>query len=228
MKKKSGFKPGDKIDYSPYLVGEELTFEQLEDMAGKLVLVSYECLPGDDSVRTADLEVMRVINSIDNYINLEDIDGPIYPYKIFRFEMEPEYEDDEYTRVWNLIQHDDDDQDEEEEPADPSDPLSIESSCFTSMRCDLNAMLQKTVASMLEKSSDEAAVTLKISIGLFRSSDGSGIIKPTITHKVTSAITSRETVDGYVSGDYALDFDEEHERYTMRELPPEGGQMTLI
>lgn len=112
--------------------------------------------------------------------------------------------------------------------ADNGNTISIESLYLTSMRTDLNAMLQKTVASMLEKSSDEAAVTLKINIGLFRSSDGSGIIKPTITHKVTSAITSRETVDGYVSGDYALDFDEEQERYTMRELPPEGGQMTLI
>lgn len=234
MEKKSGFKPGDKIDFSPYLIGEELTFDQLKDMSGQFVVMCDECLPGRDPNGADDLIVVRVLNNATDsqgepFIRLEDGDGKAYPYHLYPDEMVfPDEDVDEYTRVWKLIQHDDDDQDEEEAPAEPSDPLSIESGCFTSMRCDLNAMLQKTVASMLEKSSDEAAVTLKINIGLFRSSDGSGIIKPTITHKVTSAITSRETVDGYVSGDYALDFDEEQERYTMRELPPEGGQMTLI
>lgn len=227
VEKKSGFKPGDKIDFSPYFIGEELTFDQLKDMSGQFVVMCDECLPGRDPNGADDLIVVRVLNNGTDsqgepFIRLEDGDGKAYPYNLYLDEMVvPDEDVDEYTRVWALIRHDDEEEQE-------GNTLSIESPCFISMRTDLDAMLQKTVASMLEKSSDEAAVTLKINIGLFRSSDGSGIIKPTITHKVTSAITSRETVDGYVSGDYALDFDEEQERYTMRELPPEGGQMTLI
>ena len=96
------------------------------------------------------------------------------------------------------------------------------------MRTDLDAMLQKTIASMVRKESVEGSITLKISVGLFGVGDGSGIIKPHVSHKVTASITSKESVDGYVSGDYVLDYDEDHGRYTMRELPPEGGQMTLI
>ena len=81
---------------------------------------------------------------------------------------------------------------------------------------------------MVRKESVEGSITLKISVGLFGVGDGSGIIKPHVSHKVTASITSKESVDGYVSGDYVLDYDEDHGRYTMRELPPESGQMTLI
>ena len=106
--------------------------------------------------------------------------------------------------------------------------ISIGSHLFTSMRTDLDAMLQKTIASMVRKESVEGSITLKINIGLYGVGDGSGIIKPTVSHKVTASITSKESVDGYVSGDYVLDYDEDHERYTMRELPPEGGQLALF
>lgn len=223
-------KQGDfLVEYDPEIWGEELNFDELAGMIGELVIVNFNWYPDDDLEEDGDGDVLRVAEAEGDSVWLVG-DTPK------RHEITRQAMDDHdhvhcsfCTKVWRIrSENKEDKEDDTTMNADNGNTISIESLYLTSMRTDLNAMLQKTFASMLEKSSDEAAVTLKISIGLFRSSDGSGIIKPTITHKVTSAITSRETVDGYVSGDYALDFDEEQERYTMRELPPEGGQMTLI
>ena len=235
MEKKSGFKPGDKIDFSPYLIGEELTFDQLKNMYGQFVVMCDECLPGREPNGADDLIVVRVLNNGtdsrgESFIRLEDGDGKAYPYNLYADEMVvPDEDVDEYTRVWALIRHDDEQELENvPETHTESASISIGSPLFTSMRTDLDAMLQKTIASMVRKESVEGSITLKINIGLYGVGDGSGIIKPTVSHKVTASITSKESVDGYVSGDYVLDYDEDHERYTMRELPPDGGQLALF
>lgn len=216
-------KAGDYLcDYDQEIWGEAVTFDELTQMVGKLVIVNDSWYPEDTLEEDGEGDVLLVVDADGDVVHLRGDTPKIH--EIMRQDMEDRIKIRYCTKVWRIKES----EDNTAMNTDNGNTLSIESPCFISMRTDLDAMLQKTVASMLEKSSDEAAVTLKISIGLFRSSDGSGIIKPTIAHKVTSAITSRETVDGYVSGDYALDFDEEHERYTMRELPPEGGQMTLI
>lgn len=215
-------KPGDYLpDYDCELWGEEVTFDELAQMVGQLVIVNDSWYPEYELEEDGEGDVLLVVDADGDVVHLRGDTPKIH--EIMRQDMEDRIKIRYCTKVWRIKESEDNTDMNQE-----GNTLSIESPCFISMRTDLDAMLQKTVASMLEKSSDEAAVTLKINIGLFRSSDGSGIIKPTITHKVTSAITSRETVDGYVSGDYALDFDEEQERYTMRELPTEGGQMTLI
>jgi hypothetical protein len=96
------------------------------------------------------------------------------------------------------------------------------------MRTDLDAMLQSTIDKMISKQSDEATITLKIGISLVDAVIGQPVKKPTITHKVTSAITTKESVNGYVAGDYSLYFDDDEGLYAMRELPPDGGQLPLL
>ena len=118
MEKKSGFKPGDKIDFSPYLIGEELTFDQLKDMSGQFVVMCDECLPGRDPNGADDLIVVRVLNNGTDsqgapFIRLEDGDGKAYPYNLYPDEMVvPDEDVDEYTRVWALIRHDDEEEQE--------------------------------------------------------------------------------------------------------------------
>ena len=110
------------------------------------------------------------------------------------------------------------------------DTLSIESPHFISMRTDLDAMLQKTVNSMIRRESDEASVTLKISLRLSHTADrlARSVIRPEITHKITSAITVKDNTDGRLQGEYELVYDSITERYVMRELPPEDGQLPLL
>jgi hypothetical protein len=219
---------GDYLsDYDRDLWGDAVTFDELAQMVGQLVIVNDSWYPEDELELDGEGDVLLVTDADGDVVHLRGDTPKIY--EITRQAMDDHVHCRFCTKVWRIrSENKEDKEDDTTMNADNGNTISIENLHFTSMRTDLNAMLQKTIASMLEKNSAEAVVTLKINIGLFRSSDGSDIIKPAISHKVTSAITSKESIDGYVSGDYALDFDEEQERYTMRELPPEGGQMTLI
>jgi hypothetical protein len=127
------------------------------------------------------------------------------------------------TKVWRIKESE-----ENTTMIQEGNTLSIENSCFISMRTDLDAMLQSTIDKMISKQSDEATITLKIGISLVDAVIGQPVKKPTITHKVTSAITTKESVDGYVAGDYSLYFDDDEGLYAMRELPPDGGQLPLL
>ncbi len=182
---------GDYLsDYDRDLWGDAVTFDELTQMSGQLVIVNDSWYPEDDLEEDGEGDVLLVTDADGDVVHLRGDTQKIY--EITRLAMDDSVKTRYCTKVWRIKESEDNTAMIQE-----GNTLSIESPCFISMRTDLDAMLQKTVASMMEKRSDEAAVTLKINIGLFRSSDGSGIIKPTITHKVTSAITSRETVDGY-------------------------------
>ena len=218
-------KPGDYLpDYDRDLWGDAVTFEELAQMVGQLVIVNDSWYPEDELEEDGEGDVLLVTDADGDVVHLRGDTPKIY--EITRQAMDYSVKT-LYTKVWKLIRS------EEKQETVPdvcgeAISISIESPYFTSMRTDLDAMLQKTIASMVRKESVEGSITLKISVGLFGVGDGSGIIKPHVSHKVTASITSKESVDGYVSGDYVLDYDEDHGRYTMRELPPEGGQMTLI
>jgi hypothetical protein len=216
---------GDYLsDYDRELWGEEVTFDELTQMVGQLVIVNDSWYPEDELEEDGEGDVLLVTDADGDVVHLRGDTPKIY--EITRQAMDDSVKT-RYTKVWKLIQRE---EEEETVPDVHGEPISIsiESPYFTSMRTDLNAMLQKTIASMVRKESVEGSITLKISVGLFGVGDGSGIIKPHVSHKVTASITSKESVDGYVSGDYVLDYDEDHGRYTMRELPPDGGQMTLF
>lgn len=219
-------KPGDfLIEYDPEIWGEELTFDELAGMIGELVIVIFNWYPEDTLEEDGEGDVLLVTDADGDVVHLRGDTPKIY--EITRQAMDDSVKTRYCTKVWKLIRSE---EEQETVPDVCGEPISIsiESPYFTSMRTDLDAMLQKTIASMVRKESVEGSITLKISVGLFGFGDGSGIIKPHVSHKVTASITSKESVDGYVSGDYVLDYDEDHKRYTMRELPPEGGQLPLI
>lgn len=108
--------------------------------------------------------------------------------------------------------------------------LSIESPYFAQMRTALNDMLQKTINSMIKRDSDESSITLKINLNLYHASDqlSRTVLRPEISHKITSAITVKDNTNGRLDGDYELIYDEKTACYVMRELPPDGGQLPLI
>ena len=110
------------------------------------------------------------------------------------------------------------------------DILSIESDCFIELRQEFNSMLQKTIFSMIRRESDDAALTLKLHLRLDHTQDSlhRAVIRPDISHKITSAITVKDDLSGRVSGDYELMYDARAERYLLRELPTDDGQMTLL
>lgn len=222
-------KAGDYLcDYDPDIWGNAVTFDELTQMVGQLVIVNDKWYPDTDTLEEdGEGDVLLVVDAEGDTVHLRGDTPKIY--EITRQAMDDHVRCCYCTKVWRLIQHDDE-QEPENVPETHTEAasISIGSPLFTSMRTDLDAMLQKTIASMVRKESVEGSITLKISIGLYGVGDGSGIIKPTVSHKVTASITSKESVDGYVSGDYVLDYDEDHERYTMRELPPDGGQLALF
>ena len=113
----SRYKPGDIVDGLPHLIGDELSFEKLREMQGELVILSEECLPGVDASHTTEMQVMMVLavrtDSFREYIVLEDEDGEDCPYRLYPDEMIPAKNiRAEYTRVWKLIQPDDDEQED--------------------------------------------------------------------------------------------------------------------
>lgn len=108
METKQIYKPGDCIDYSPELWGEALTYEQLRQMKGRLVLVDDEWYTDFSDKSARGVEIMLVLNAGtdsdgDEYIRLEDHDGKAFPTCIYPNDMDPPDDaDTSYTKVWLL------------------------------------------------------------------------------------------------------------------------------
>lgn len=81
---------------------------------------------------------------------------------------------------------------------------------------------------MQKKDSASAAMTIKIDISLVPMSHGDrSITVPTFTHKVTSAIQMKEERSGKFGGRHEIYYDELHQNFAIREIPPVEGQMDL-
>ena len=107
MKTRTSFKPGDLLNYLPERFGDLLTFDQLTQMQGELVLVDEDSFPGMKATSVC-AEVMRVLvigkdSDGDRFIELEDGDGIDYPLRLYQEEMvAPSDEDESYAQVWAL------------------------------------------------------------------------------------------------------------------------------
>jgi hypothetical protein len=216
-------KAGDYLcDYDPEIWGDDLTFDELTQMVGKLVIVNDSWYPDTDTLEEdGEGDVLLVVDADGDVVHLRGDTPKIH--EIMRQDMEDRIKIRYCTKVWRIKESE-----EITNMIQKGNTLSIENSCFISMRTDLDAMLQSTIDKMISKQSDEATITLKIGISLVDAVIGQPVKKPTITHKVTSAITTKESVDGYVAGDYSLYFDDDEGLYAMRELPPDGGQLPLL
>lgn len=226
------FHPGDAApSYDPGIYGKSLTYEEIAARIGELIFIDnnwWDELADED----ADAAVMRVVEKTDGYIVLDDGDGLI---RLYRQQMLPDVHGG-YFKVWAVRTEQEDLSpapapvpQEVTAPVPDEQTFSIESPYFSQLRADLDAMLQKVVTQLLSKDSDEASVTLKLSIGLAHTSDAleRAVILPIVEHKISTAITVKDEVKGRSHGDCELIFDAAAKRYLLRGLPHDE-QLTLI
>lgn len=114
--------------------------------------------------------------------------------------------------------------------------LTINSDTFTAMKNDFDKVLTRTLSNMLGKESDEATITLKLSISLredeapdFEATYPNAIRaiqKPRFDHKISSVMQIKTEESGSLKGEYELIWDKEKGDYVMR--PIDNGQQSLF
>lgn len=114
--------------------------------------------------------------------------------------------------------------------------LNIDSNAFSAMKEDFNKVLRRTLGNMQVKESDEATLTLKLSIKLSETEvpdwDAASpnamktIHKPRFDHKVSSVMQIKTEESGSLKGEYELVWDEDAQDFIMK--PIEDGQRTLF
>lgn len=116
--------------------------------------------------------------------------------------------------------------------------LTLESEAFNALKSDFNQVLRKTLMNMEKKESEQAELTIKLSIELvkdlapdFEKSTSEhrverDIVKPMFSHKVSSLMKIKDEKSGVFSGDYEMIWDEEKNSYIMR--PINHSQVSLF
>lgn len=89
--------------------------------------------------------------------------------------------------------------------------IIIENDMFMDLRAGFNKILGRTLTSMKQKGSDNAELTVKLSIGLTEeySDDNECVYRPDFKHKVSSILKVKDEISGRDSGEFAIVFDEE-------------------
>lgn len=114
--------------------------------------------------------------------------------------------------------------------------LNLDSNAFSAMKEDFNKVLRRTLGNMKIKESDEATLTLKLSIKLtetdvpdFDAADETAmkkIHKPRFDHKISSVMQIKTDESGSLKGEYELVWDEESEDWIMK--PIDNGQRSFF
>ena len=108
--------------------------------------------------------------------------------------------------------------------------LSLNGDTFAILKEQFDKILNRTIGNMEMKGADDAVITLKLSVGLEKSSVtvGDGIkevTKPTFKHDISSVMQVKDKVSGQTTDDYALVWDENENKYVLRRI--ENGQMSF-
>lgn len=113
--------------------------------------------------------------------------------------------------------------------------LNINSDVFDPMKTDFNSVLKNTLRNMYSKQSDVAEITLKLKITLEedtapdidsgRVTGTREIVKPLLSHKLSSVMQIKEEKSGSFNGNYELVYDEDAKEFVIR--PIEDAQMTF-
>lgn len=114
--------------------------------------------------------------------------------------------------------------------------LNINSNAFENLKADFDKVLRRTLGNMQIKESDEATLTLKLSIKLtdmevpdFDAAYPNAmrkIHKLRFDHKVSSVMQIKTEESGHLKGEYELVWDEEAQDFVMK--PIDDGQRTLF
>lgn len=113
--------------------------------------------------------------------------------------------------------------------------LSLKADTFQSLQEDFDAVLGRTLTNMETKGADDATITIKLKVGLEKSTardylangyDGvRDIMKPTFTHEIASVMQIKDKKTGSLAGDYELVYDTETGKYFMRRV--DDGQVQM-
>ena len=114
--------------------------------------------------------------------------------------------------------------------------LNINSTAFDQMKEDFDKVLNRTLANMLEKESQEAVLSLKLNIGIekvdvrdYDAADENAkktINKPSFSHKLGSVMQIKTQESGEMKGEYELVWDESHNEFIMK--PIDNGQASFF
>lgn len=108
--------------------------------------------------------------------------------------------------------------------------LSLNGDTFAILKEQFDKILNRTIGNMEMKGADDAVITLKLSVGLEKSSvtvgdDIKEVTKPTFKHDISSVMQVKDKVSGQTTDDYALVWDENENKYVLRRI--ENGQMSF-
>lgn len=109
--------------------------------------------------------------------------------------------------------------------------LSLENDVFEQMKQDFDAILNKTVADMENKYTEDAAITLKLFITAYRQqeTDEEGNtfenVYPSFKYDISSVMQDKTKIAGAVSGEYIYAFDEDECKYVLQKIT--DPQMTI-
>lgn len=101
--------------------------------------------------------------------------------------------------------------------------LSLKSDTFSAMQEDFDAILAKTIRNMEMRGAGDAAITLKLSIAIEKSTandanDVRDISRPSFNHEIRSVMQIKDKKAGALTGDYELVWDVDEGKYVMRRI----------
>ena len=98
--------------------------------------------------------------------------------------------------------------------------LSLKGDTFSALQEDFDAILAKTIRNMEMRGAGDAAITLKLSISIEKSTandvnDVRNISKPSFNHEIRSVMQIKDKKTGALTGDYELVWDIDEGKYVM-------------
>lgn len=110
--------------------------------------------------------------------------------------------------------------------------ITIESDVFQQARENFDMLLQRLFKKMEQNGSDEGSIALKVDINMetawVDTKDGQEEIhRPTLKHKVTTAVPVKDSFDGKRDTGMNLVYDEELKRYVLKYVSV-GGQRSIF
>lgn len=109
--------------------------------------------------------------------------------------------------------------------------LSLNNDTFTSLKHDFDIILNRTLANLQMKGSEDATITVKLSVNLSKASVDLGdgireVTKPSFKHDISSVMQIKDKMTGQFSGEYHMVWDEEQGAWVLRRI--DDGQMNMF
>lgn len=109
--------------------------------------------------------------------------------------------------------------------------LSLDDETFSKMKADWDAVLNRTLGNMQMKGATDATVTCKMTVSIDKRSITVGdatqeYTQPSFKHEVNSVLQIKDKMTGQLSGEYAMVWDDELQKFVLRQV--NGGQTSMF